>query len=1271
MGENRHVIGRRARALLVATSVLVTTVVTLVAGSAAPVAAADDSCTFGPRSVVQQGDRITVGGQGLHCGGRVLRSDDGGWTWRRPGDEPAYVGQTSRFEVTSLEVGADGAWVRERKTHSFNNTSSTVEFSDDGDIWDLNPTSPVGPIPSIYDRDHYWVAWDPGLDGIDDGVNGKDEVVKLFPADFNADDIDRTGTTTGLAIGAGTGRIIRTSDGGTSWSTVPVTGLPSVGDLVHQRLDIDASSGRGMALWQYSPNFGNPSTAVYGAYTSDRGVTWSPAKPVISGIYTSAWATSAPAPGTAYVSGQVGSDQTPVLRRTTDGGQTWNTVGLPVGSGHYVSDMSFTTALRGTVVDYDDAIYRTSDGGSTWSAGYQPKEHTHAWSPMFAPLTPNTGTRTGTSATLTYATPQSDGGSPIAGFDATARRLDATAAPVTAQVGPSARSITLTGLAPDGQYEIGLRVRNEAGNIDRLFIRPGEKSAFWFNTPTLNGRQVNLVTITPGTGGSPSNTVNITPYRNGVAQPVQRFPVTAAPYSIQGQNLTLPAGTYRFRFTVTNVAGESEPSDLSSEIVVPAEAPSHPVTVQAAAGNAQATVTWTPPSDDGGTPVTGYTVTPVVGGTAGTPRPLAASARTTTFTGLANGVSHTFRVAATNSVGTGMALDSNAVTPQAAVPGAPTGVTAVPGDARATVSWTAPTANGGAAVTGYVITPYQGATALFPIEAPAAPTSETVLGLTNGVATTFKVAARNAAGVGAQSAASAPVTPVGATRPSAPTNVSATAGNERATVTWSPPSSTGGADLYGYWVQASVAGDVVDDTYVSVDDPRTHTFEDLTNGVPVTLSVSAENEVGEGPTASAPPVTPSGSATAPGAPTGVTAVAGVQAATVSWTAPASTGGSPITGYVVTPYVGTTARPATTVGNVAATTITGLTAGTAVTFKVAARNAIGTGAQSAASVAVTPTAPGTPTPPGAPQSVTSQGRDRSVVATWAPPAAAGSSAITGYTVTVLEGTTARGSATVAGSARTATVGGLANGAGYTVRVTATSTAGTGPAASAAGTTVPVPFASTAAFVAQTFRDLTGKAPPASESSTWTAQIDTHAKAPADLVAALRRSPDATGVVDPVARLYRAYFGRIPDAGGLTYWIGQRRSGVSLTKISDGFARSREFTQVYGTLTNRQFVERVYQNILGRPGEASGVDYWTSQLDQRRKTRGGVMIGFSESAEYKRSQAAEVDTAVVFISLLGRAPTTAEHTQWVTALERTTAPATVTELAATVLRDPGYS
>jgi hypothetical protein len=342
----------------------------------------------------------------------------------------------------------------------------------------------------------------------------------------------------------------------------------------------------------------------------------------------------------------------------------------------------------------------------------------------------------------------------------------------------------------------------------------------------------------------------------------------------------------------------------------------------------------------------------------------------------------------------------------------------------------------------------------------------------------------------------------------------------------------------------------------------------LTRGTNPTTSASHDRVRSAGPwqSAAAAPVAPSAPVKAP------VAVAGLQKATVAWVPP-SNGGSPITSYVVTASPGgaVTNAPASATSVV----VTGLTAGTAYTFTVAAVNSVGTGPASLPSNAVTPTA---------------------------PPAYA-------------------------------------------------------------------PFASWAAFVARQYADLVNRAPTAAESSSWVTQLTARTKTPGDLADSLRRSSENTTNVDPVARLYRAFLGRAPDASGLKFWIKRRRTGTwTLTKIADSFATSNEFKTKYGSLTNRQFVTRIYTDVLGRTADTAGVNYWTGKLDRKEKTRGGVMVGFSESSEYKRKQAENTDVAVAYIFLLGRAATTAETTDWTTREKAgTTDAALLTEL----LSSPAYA
>jgi predicted RNA-binding protein with TRAM domain len=387
--------------------------------------------------------------------------------------------------------------------------------------------------------------------------------------------------------------------------------------------------------------------------------------------------------------------------------------------------------------------------------------------------------------------------------------------------------------------------------------------------------------------------------------------------------------------------------------VTPATVPDAPTIGTATGSNGAASVTFTPPANTGGSPINLYTVTaddlttPANGG-----QTASSTGSPITVTGLTNGDTYTFTVTATNGVGTGAASgQSNAVVPST-VPGSPTIGTATAGNASASVTFTPPANTGGSTITAYTViaadstTPANGGQSANGSGSPI-----TISGLTNGDSYTFTVKAVNVNGPGLASAASNAVVP--ATVPGAPTAATATRGAESASVGFTAPAVTGGAAITSYTVTATDLTHTTNGGQTGTGASTPVLVSGLTDGDTYVFTVTATNRVGTGP-----PSAPSNAvvpATLPGPPTNVVAIPGSGSAAVTFSAPASSGGSAVTSYTVTATDVTNAANGgqTASGSGSPITVTGLTNGDTYTFTVKATNAVGTGPASGSSAGVVP------------------------------------------------------------------------------------------------------------------------------------------------------------------------------------------------------------------------------------------------------------------------------------------------------------------------------
>jgi hypothetical protein len=261
---------------------------------------------------------------------------------------------------------------------------------------------------------------------------------------------------------------------------------------------------------------------------------------------------------------------------------------------------------------------------------------------------------------------------------------------------------------------------------------------------------------------------------------------SSSPLSITGLSNQNP---YTFTVYATNSAGNSVESAPSNQISLATEPDAPTITSVARNGSGAIAVSFTPGSN-GGSAITGYTITSSPGGitASGSSSPISVS-------GLTNGTSYTFTMIATNAVGNSdPSSASSSITP-ATVPNAPTGLGATAGNGQLTITFT-PGANGGSAITNYSYSLNGGSyTPISP--ATGAVSSVTIAGLSNGTSYTVRLKAINAIG---ESVASAPVTgtpTLPSSRPSPPTALSGVGGNQALYVLFTP-GADGGAAITNY-----------------------------------------------------------------------------------------------------------------------------------------------------------------------------------------------------------------------------------------------------------------------------------------------------------------------------------------------------------------------------------------------------------------------------------------------------------------------------------------
>ena len=725
------------------------------------------------------------------------------------------------------------------------------------------------------------------------------------------------------------------------------------------------------------------------------------------------------------------------LEQSSDGGTTWQAVADGVST---ATTAAVTSLVNGTSYRFRVAAVNSVGTGS--------------WSDPSAAVTPTgvPGAAMGVVATagdgrvsLSWSAPSSDGGRPITDYVVEQSSDGGATWKIVAEKVSPATSTMVAGLVNGTSYVFRVSTVNTSGIAPASAASVAAIPAKPAGPPTLlkatrGDGQVTLSWRAPASNGGSAiagYTVESSTDGGKTWKRQDDGISTGLTAIVKGLN---NGTSYVYRVAAVNSVGAGTFTTATTP-VIPASLAGVPVDVVAARGNKLVTLTWKTPASNGGLAITDYVIQSSTdgGATWKTAADKVSPATTATVTGLVNGVSYMFRVAAVTGVGTGAFGSPPATVVPATLAGVPTGLVATRGNTEVTLLWKAPAATGGVSITDYLVQQSKDGGKTWTTVADGLSTSlgTVVKGLNNGTSYVYRVAAVNSVGAGTFTTATTPVIP--ASLAGVPVDVVAARGNKLVTLTWKTPASNGGLAITDYVIQSSTDGGATWKTAADKVSPATTaTVTGLVNGVSYMFRVAAVTGVGTGAFGSPPAtVVP---ATLAGVPTGLVATRGNTEVTLLWKAPAATGGVSITDYLVQQSKDggkTWTTVADGLSTSLGTVVKGLNNGTSYVYRVAAVNEMGTGPHTPKSVAVVPA-----TYPVEPTQFAVNRSGSTATLSWRAPVSTGGVSITDYSVewSADDGATWKKLVRTPSSSATAVVGGLSAKLTYRFRVAAKNAAG---------------------------------------------------------------------------------------------------------------------------------------------------------------------------------------------------------------------------------------